>query len=76
MRPMTWGGGEGKVNEAKYVAGPGVREKEKISLTDYKKKVLIAFQRGTGKSVRVAANTKAKPGKACRASPSVPRKRR
>ena len=68
-------GGEGKVDEAQ-VAGPGVREKEKINLTDYKKKVLIAFQRGTGKSVRVAANTKAKPGKACRASPSVPRKRR
>ena len=29
--------GEGKVDEAQ-VAGPGVREKEKISLTDYKKK--------------------------------------
>ena len=30
-------GGEGKVDEAQ-VPGPGVREKEKISLTDYKKK--------------------------------------
>ena len=43
LRPMTWGGGEGKVNEAKYVAGPGVREKEKISLTDYPPQKVFIF---------------------------------
>ena len=29
------------MNEAKYLAGPGVREKEKISLTDYPKKCVV-----------------------------------
>ena len=40
-------GGEGKVDEAQ-VAGPGVREKEKINLTDYKKKSINCFPERNG----------------------------